>query len=143
MQAHPDKSPEEITQALRYSAAQSNQPDSLYGYGIANIPAAYEYLELPDDAKPQFLNQNSRIVLYNGDATTINYDLFLHKRFLLIFKLKKKESSGTINNATPITHFPINPLDLKCSEKYTLRVKLSGGVENHALNKRLLYACPN
>ena len=49
MQAHPGKDPQEVILAIQGSASQSNQPDSLLGYGIPDFSFANVVLSAPEE----------------------------------------------------------------------------------------------
>lgn len=140
LQAFPNKTPYEIDSAIRITASKNNQPDSLYGYGVANLHAAYLYLSEALNT-PTLIDTGMQLLLYNDNFNQIHVKISSKKRFLLIFKRLKTISEYNIENNMPFTYLQLDRNTIDCGKKYTLRVQMESGVENYKLKQNDLSFC--
>lgn len=144
IQAFPATHPDTIKNAIRLTASQSMSPDSFLGYGIAQIKTAHDFLKLKNAESSQPLalstDQNS-INIYTGNANTIEYQVFQHKKVLLLFNTKKKIASGESDCNTGFYRIDLSETPLKCSKKYTLKATLKSDVDFYLLKSNELYKC--
>lgn len=144
IQAFPNTHPDSIKQAIRITASQSHLPDSFVGYGIAQFKTAHDYLQLKTLGASQPLvlsSDKNTITIYTGDATSIDYQVFQHRKFLLLFNTKKKITSGKSDCSKGFYRINLSDTPLKCSKKYTLKAILKSTVDTYVLKSNELYKC--
>ncbi|MFY0643614.1 MAG: S8 family serine peptidase [Bacteroidia bacterium] len=141
LQAHPDKPPQEITDALRLTAQRNNFPDSIYGYGTVNIYAAHLLLLNKGKDMAFLADSTSMLLVYNDGFTELNYKLYERKSFLLVFNRLKKVHTGVVETKTPLTYLNLGDFKADCNEKYTLKIKLRSAVDNYKLKHNDLSLC--
>ncbi|MEY2925156.1 MAG: hypothetical protein RLZZ337_1706 [Bacteroidota bacterium] len=144
LQAFPNVRPKQVAQIIRETASQGSTPDSLMGYGIARLNLAYEVLkqrELENTTPYLMRTDKNEIVIFTSQNATIDYELFSKRSFLWIFKRKAQLASGQFQTNGAIGIINISELNIKCSKKYTLKVELSGNVENLTLKYNDLSLC--
>ncbi len=142
MEAFPNKSPKEITDALRITARKAHRPDSIYGYGLANLYAAYIWLSIKDEQTKPYLEEDDKSILVFKDGyDQLSYALYEHRRFLFIFNRLHKIEKGRLTSDTPFTYLKPDTEGLDCSKKYTIKIKLRSAVDNYKLKHNDLSFC--
>ncbi len=146
LQAFPKSSPKTIANAIRLSATNNINPDSLMGYGVARLDLAYQVLSNNEIAnpKPYIISIDDKsLILYSGKATNISYTLLKKKKWLWVFHKNITLIKGeTLCNST-ISHITLDDFSPACVDKYTLKVSLFGDVENYKLRNNKLSICTN
>lgn len=133
MQAHPNRSPQEIAEALRVTANQCDHPDSLYGYGIANIYAAHLLLSTDNSSQP-FMLDSAELLVYTSSYTDLRYVIYEKKRFLYIFRRLKPVSPPSEMSVNKVAKLQFNITGQEnCTKKYTIKVELSNSVDKRKL----------
>ena len=144
LQAFPNASPSEIAESMRNTATHNSVPDSNYGYGVLNCEASYLYLDYSSQGfqiAPYLQTDDTAYLLFNNTYNKIRYTLYEERSFLGVFTLKKKIKSKEILSEKRFTYIYLLGEDIDCSKNYTLKLKLSNRVENHALKYRHLSLC--
>ena len=144
MQTSPNIEPKDLATIIRQSATNNNKPDSIQGFGVARFDIAYELIKVQTSSNniPSILKvDQSNCIIYNGNLSEVNYKIYENGKFLWIFKRKTKVYSGSLTSKQPITYIKLADFKAKCSKKYTIKINLSDGVENHALKHSDLSVC--
>ena len=146
VQAFPKTHPDAIKQAIRTTASQSMTPDSFLGYGVAQLNTAADLLLLKHQGEvlPKIMSTTQNFVnVYTGNTNLIEYQVFQHRKFLLLFNTKKKVAEG--KNKSNQGFYRINLFDspLKCSKRYTIKMNLKSSVDTYELKSSELYNCLN
>ncbi len=143
LQAFPNNSPKEIADAIRATALNNNNPDSLQGYGVAQLHIALELLKaIAENKDPHIISlQKDKLSLYTKEAHTVSIEIYNQQKLLWIFKRKKLIFSDTQSTNSPITYVDLGKTKIMCSKKYTIKANLVGTVENHTLKNKDLTPC--
>jgi subtilisin family serine protease len=144
MQAYPNMSPAEIASVVRKTGTQASSPDSLNGYGVAQLDLAFDYLAAKKLSiqEPKLLKMDDhQIVILIPNSSKVEYNLYSTKKFLGLFNIKRKESSGKAYVNGDLSRIDLRNTDTKCSIKYTLKVDVKSPVNKYALKYNDLSIC--
>lgn len=144
MQAYPELSPLEINNLVRITATQSDSPDSLMGYGVAQLDVAYKYQQQKKLSiqEPKFLKVDEhQAIISIPKGSKLTYNIFYHKKFLGLFNIKKTVKSGNFDETPDIARINFTNFKIKCSKKYTLKVDLKSPVGKYTLKYNDLSLC--
>jgi serine protease AprX len=143
VQALPNSSPQELANAIRQSALSNRNPDSMGGYGVAQMDIAFELVKAQKEDKAPYVvrTEKNRLIIYNKDATEMDISLYSQKKILWIFKKKKLILADTIKTNVPITYINLDKNRILCSKKYTIKLNLRSDVENYTLKHKDLKIC--
>ena len=141
MQAHPDKNPYEIATALRLSASRNAFPDSVYGYGVANIYAAHILLDSSKQLYPTLLDSGLHLLLYKMGYETTEIKVSEKRSFLLFFKRLTPVQKLKIQSDLALQYVDLDEDIIECSKKYTLQIRLRGPVDNCKLKYKDISFC--
>lgn len=126
LQAFPELEPKEIGNLVRLSATQSQNPDSLIGYGVAQFDIAYAYQSAiqQNQTKTDILKfDSSQIVIYGIRNSSISYKLYSHKKLFGFIKVKQKVQSDNTSSVSQLYRIHLNEKTRnKRSKNYTLRL---------------------
>jgi serine protease AprX len=134
MQAFPSTPLDSIALAVRLSANQSNNPDTLLGYGIPNFYLAYRFLSGEKEATPVLdeipseIDLKTRLVYFNPSSEMLSAELGRRKRFLFFKWVKTISSVSVERNPFGYTVTPL-PIDKRIgnNKTYTLVIYSSEG----------------
>jgi subtilisin family serine protease len=146
VQAFPKTHPDAIKQAIRTTASQSMTPDSFLGYGIAQLNTAADLLLLKHQGEvlPKIMSTTQNFVnVYTGNTNLIEYQVFQHRKFLLLFNTKKKVAEGKNKSNQGFYRINLSDSPLKCSKRYTIKMNLKSSVDTYELKSSELYNCLN
>lgn len=143
LQAFPNKTPQQIADAIRSTATQNDHPDSLMGYGLAQFQRAYMHL-LADG----LLNEENivsvekkQLIIYNGIFSLIDLKIQEKTKFLGFIPGKKTTAKQQFVHQQPIKYLQIENLGVECTKKYTIILKLSNDVDKYKLKQNDLQLC--
>jgi serine protease AprX len=146
VQAYPETHPDAIKHAVRITASQYMTPDSFLGYGIAQLKTAADFLLLKEQgqALPKIISTAQTFInVYTGKAKIIAYQVFQHKKFLSLFNTKKKVAEGKNDSNQSFYRIDLSDSPLKCSKRYTIKLRLKSSIDTYTLKKSQLYNCLN
>jgi serine protease AprX len=143
LQAFPSKTPQEIADAIRATATQNNEPDSLMGYGIAQFQRAYMHLLAEGELKKDnIINiDKKQLIIYNGIYSSIAIKIKERVRFLGFIPWKKTVVNEQFTNNQPIKYLSSDELGIDCTKNYTLLLKLRSNVGKYKLKHNDLHLC--
>lgn len=136
IQAFPELSPAEVATLIKQTAKKSITPDSIVGYGVAQLDVAFmlqNARKLKTDV-PMVLNiSDEHILLYLPDTAEWYYQIKSERTFLKIFKLKQTVQKGTIATDSQLGSIATNSTKRQRSKKYTVKLSKKSGVGNYKL----------
>lgn len=142
LQAFPNKRPQEIAQAIRITASNNNNPDSLQGYGTAKLKTAYDFLQRDTKSKPEILKATKEeLTLFLGDYSDITLNISRKVKVFWFIKKKKTVYNSLIVNQKAVSHIDLSASGINCRKNYTIKLKFLNDVENYTLKKNDLYFC--
>ena len=146
VQAFPETHPDIIKQAIRITASQSMIPDSFVGYGIAQLNTAAELVLLKKQGVvlPKIMSTTQNFVnVYTGNTNIIEYQVFQHRKFLLLFNTKKKVAEGKNKSRMSFYRINLSESSLKCSKRYSIKINLKSSSDTYVLKISESYNCLN
>lgn len=133
-QAHPNRNNMAILHALRVTASQSNNPDNIYGWGIPNMCAAHNYLNLYDGIEEK--NNHTSITVFPNPANNqISFTLLQHVENVALMDVLGNEIENTL------TEKENGKYDMQFTSKmssgvYFISIKTSEGIINRKFVKQ-------
>lgn len=144
MQAYPELNPEQIRTLIKATALHAESPDSIRGYGVAQLDLAYELGQVKklSISTPKILNVDSnQAIIFNPNMAKVSYSIYYTKKFIGIFNIKKKLDSGKKQASSTVNRISWNKTKLDCTKKYTIEVILKSDVGNEILKINDLSLC--
>lgn len=143
LQALPNESPERIAEAIRMSATHNSAPDSLQGYGVAQMDVAVALIKAQNAGdEPSLIKYDKdRLTIYNQHPATVMVTIQTVKRKWLIFKIKERLLTFSQTSNVPITYVDLSDISVKCIKKYTIKVEINSDVDNHSFKIKDLKLC--
>ena len=144
LQAFPNLAPSDINHLIRMTATRASLPDSFVGYGVARFDLAYE-LQRHIDSSPDIPKiikvDDNQIILYTADLNSIEISLSKRRKFLGIFNINKNIMKDDITATSTVCIIPLGDYSIKCSQKHTIKIKLTSDVDTYELKNNELYPC--
>ena len=126
------------------TATRASLPDSFVGYGVARFDLAYE-LQRHIDSSPDIPKiikvDDNQIILYTADLNSIEISLSKRRKFLGIFNINKNIMKDDITATSTVCIIPLGDYSIKCSQKHTIKIKLTSDVDTYELKNNELYPC--
>ncbi|MES2764127.1 MAG: S8 family peptidase [Bacteroidota bacterium] len=127
-QAHPNRNNMAILNALRATASKSSSPDNIYGWGIPNMCAAHDYLNLYNGIDEK--QKNNLITLYPNPAyNQISFSIAQQLEKIKLTDVLGKEIEFTLTETSSNT-YELQFNNLMTPGVYFLSVKTSQGLLN-------------
>ena len=144
LQAFPNLAPSDINNLIRMTATRASLPDSFVGYGVARFDLAYELQQHIDSTPdiPKIIKvDDNQIILYTAGMNSIDISLSKRRKFLGIFNINKNIMKDEITATSTVCIIPLVDYSIKCSQKHTIKIKLTSDVDTYGLKNNELYPC--
>ena len=145
LQAFPGLTPLQINQLIRSTASQSQNPDSIMGYGVAQFDAAYNLQQLKT-AKHVVsgivkIDPNG-LIIFKVPKDVVHFDVYNVVKFLGVLPYKKHLSKGTLKGEQEVFPIPFNQRAI-CNQKYTIRLSTKSTLVMREISNDCLILCEN
>lgn len=143
LQAFPGLTPLQINQLIRSTASQSQNPDSIMGYGVAQFDAAYNLQQLKT-AKHVVsgivkIDPNG-LIIFKVPKDVVHFDVYNVVKFLGVLPYKKHLSKGTLKGEQEVFPIPFNQRAI-CNQKYTIRLSTKSTLVMREISNDCLILC--
>ena len=143
LQAFPGLTPLQINQLIRSTASQSQNPDSIMGYGVAQFDAAYNLQQLKT-AKHVVsgivkIDPNG-LIIFKVPKDVVHFDVYSVVKFLGVLPYKKHLSKGTLKGEQEVFPIPFNQRAI-CNQKYTIRLSTKSTLVMREISNDCLILC--
>jgi len=143
LQAFPKLTPLEINQLIRSTASQSQNPDSIMGYGVAQFDAAYNLQQLKTATKLVSgiakIDPNG-LIIFKVPGETVHFDVYRMVKFLGVLPYKKHLSKGRLKGEQEVFQVPFNQQAI-CNQKYTIRLSTKSTLVMREISNDCLILC--
>ena len=143
LQAFPGLTPLQINQLIRSTASQSQNPDSIMGYGVAQFDAAYNLQQLK--TAKQVVSGIVKIdpnglIIFKVPKDVVHFDVYNVVKFLGVLPYKKHLSKGTLKGEQEVFPIPFNQRAI-CNQKYTIRLSTKSTLVMREISNDCLILC--
>jgi serine protease AprX len=143
LQAFPGLTPLQINQLIRSTASQSQNPDSIMGYGVAQFDAAYNLQQLK--TAKQVVSGIVKIdpnglIIFKVPKDVVHFDVYSVVKFLGVLPYKKHLSKGTLKGEQEVFPIPFNQRAI-CNQKYTIRLSTKSTLVMREISNDCLILC--
>jgi serine protease AprX len=143
LQAFPGLTPLQINQLIRSTASQSQNPDSIMGYGVAQFDAAYNLQQLKT-AKHVVsgivkIDPNG-LIIFKVPKDVVHFAVYSVVKFLGVLPYKKHLSKGTLKGEQEVFPIPFNQRAI-CNQKYTIRLSTKSTLVMREISNDCLILC--
>ncbi len=145
LQAFPQLTPFEINQLIRLTASQSQNPDSIMGYGVAQFDAAYklQHLKTATPLVSGIVKTNPNgLTLFKVPGEVLHVGVYTTIKFLGILPYKKYVLKATLKGQQEVVQIPFNQR-AKCNQKYTIRLSTKSNLGSREISNDCLFLCEN
>ena len=128
-QANQSKTNMEILQVLKASASQSSNPDNIYGWGIPNMCAAFNFMNATDVKVSEIINNTSFKLFPNPAKNQINFTLNQKPELVLLHDVLGNLIDFTLTEKQP-NSFELVFNNSMANGVYFISIKTSEGIIN-------------